>query len=72
MPYNYYTNQYMPAGYNPYLMNQVQRVSDPYQTNQINQMQRQVLQGKVVDSVEVVKRNRYSTRWKHKLFPTSR
>lgn len=50
MPYNYYSNanQYMPTGYNPYYMNQTQRPQMPYQPIQS-------LQGKIVDSLEVVK-----------------
>lgn len=58
MPYNYFsnTNQYMPTGYNPYYMNQnymnqMQRPQDSYQ----NYTRPTTLQGKIVDSIEVVK-----------------
>lgn len=57
MPYNYfgyngYNNQYMPAGYTPYMQNtQQQRPQEQYQ-----QYNRQAsLQGKIVDNIEVVK-----------------
>ena len=52
MPYNYFTNanQYMPT---PYYMNQIQRPQDNYQPMQYNRPTN--LQGKVVDSIEVVK-----------------
>jgi len=53
MPYNYfnaYQNQYMPAGYNPYIQ---QRQQEQYQTMQY---QRQTgLQGRIVDNIDVVK-----------------
>ena len=43
MPYNYYANQYVPSGYNPYYQN-YQRPVEP-----------RTLLGKVVDNMEVVK-----------------
>lgn len=53
MPYNYYLNQYMPTGYNPYYSNQLQR---PQETYQPVQYQRPTsLFGKVVDSIDVAK-----------------
>lgn len=51
MPYNYYSNQYMPTGYNPYYQNQIQRPQTPYQPSQ----PMPTLQGKIVDNIEVVK-----------------
>lgn len=51
MPYNYYSNQYMPVGYNPYYTNQIQRPQTPYQPSPPVQ----TLQGKIVDNIEVVK-----------------
>lgn len=55
MPYNYFTNanQYMPTGYNPYYTNQIQRPQDNYQQLQYNRPAG--LQGKIVDSIEVVR-----------------
>ena len=54
MPYNYYTNanQYMPASYNPYYQNQIQRPQENYQPQFTRPA---TLQGKVVDNIEVVK-----------------
>lgn len=54
MPYNYYTNanQYMPASYNPYYQNQIQRPQENYQ---LQYSRPATLQGKVVDNIEVVK-----------------
>ena len=47
MPYNYYSNPYMPTGYTPYY----QRPLDNFQP-----INRQVgIQGKTVDNIEVVK-----------------
>jgi len=51
MPYNYYNSQYMPNGYVPY-----------YQNNQRQDMyaqynRQQTLLGKVVEGIDVVKRN---------------
>lgn len=58
MPYNYfgynaYNNQYMPAGYNPYMQtNQQQRTQEQNQSIPYN---RQILQGGMVTSIDEVK-----------------
>ena len=47
MPYNYYANQYVPSGYNPYYQRQQEAMQ------QYNRPS--MLLGKVVDNMEVVK-----------------